>query len=165
MLKICTLSNLMVLNSFLMLFWPKNVFDPLGEILTTQNVETPHDSDNWSLGISRRTYGFALVRSVVRPFVRSFVRDAISGDPRIRFWWFFAQSYILVSLKKVPSEFFKKSRLPPRGFWPKKPSFWLKMAFWAYIFKTAHQILMIFSQMLDIIALNDLALVVCTKKF
>ena len=27
-------------------------------------------------------YGFTLVR----PFVRSFVRDAISGDPRIRFF-------------------------------------------------------------------------------
>ena len=31
LLKICTLSNLMVLNSFLMLFWPKTVFvTPLG---------------------------------------------------------------------------------------------------------------------------------------
>ena len=40
-----------------------------------------------------------------------------------------------------------------------------KMAFWAYIFETAHQILMIFSQMLDIIALNDLASVLCARKF
>ena len=36
----------------------------------------------WSLGISRRTYGFALVRACVR----ACVRDAISGDPRIRFF-------------------------------------------------------------------------------
>ena len=40
-----------------------------------------------------------------------------------------------------------------------------KMAFWAYIFETAHQILMIFSQMLDIIVLNDLASVLCARKF
>ena len=39
------------------------------------------------------------------------------------------------------------------------------MAFWAYIFEIAHQILMIFSQMLDIIALNDLASVMCARKF
>ena len=35
----------------------------------------------------------------------------------------------------------------------------------AYIFKTVHQISMIFSQVLEIIALSDLALVVCNKKF
>ena len=39
------------------------------------------------------------------------------------------------------------------------------MAFWAYIFETARQILMIFSQMLDIIALNDSASVLCARKF
>ena len=39
------------------------------------------------------------------------------------------------------------------------------MDFWAYIFETVHQILMIFSQMLDIIALNDLASLQCTRKF
>ena len=38
------------------------------------------------------------------------------------------------------------------------------MAFWAYIFETAHQILMVFGQMLDTIALNDLTLMLCTKK-
>ena len=37
------------------------------------------------------------------------------------------------------------------GFRPKKPFLTEKMAFCAYIFETAHQILMIFSQMLDII--------------
>ena len=31
-------------------------------------------------------YGSTLVRSSVRPSVRSFVRDAISGDPHIRFF-------------------------------------------------------------------------------
>ena len=43
--------------------------------------------------------------------------------------------------------------------------FWLKMAFWAYIFETAHQILMIFSQILDIIVLNNLGSVLCARKF
>ena len=81
LLKICTLSNLMVLKSFLMLFWPQKRF--------------------------------------------------------------------LTSLRMVL---------------PLKPPFGWKMAFWAYIFETAHQTLMIFSQMLDIIAINDLALVLCTKK-
>ena len=38
LLKICILSNLMVLSSFFMLFWP-------GGILTIKNVETPYDSD------------------------------------------------------------------------------------------------------------------------
>ena len=104
-------------------------------------------------------YGFTLVRSSVR--------DGISRKPRIRFWWFFAQSYILMSLKKCSKRIFEKnSRLPPRGvFDPKTPLFGWKMAFWAYIFKTAHQILMIFSQMLDIIALNDSASVLCARKF
>ena len=35
----------------------------------------------------------------------------------------------------------------------------------ADIFKTAHQILMIFAQMLEIGALNDLASVLCARKF
>ena len=50
-------------------------------------------------------------------------------------------------------------------FWIKNPLFGWKIVFWAYIFETAYQILMIFGQMLDTIALNDLALVLCTKKF
>ena len=33
------------------------------------------------------------------------------------------------------------------------------------IWRSAHQILMIFSQMLDIIVLNDLASVLCARKF
>ena len=40
-----------------------------------------------------------------------------------------------------------------------------EIAFWAYIFKTAHQILMIFAQMLEIVALNDLASVLRARKF
>ena len=52
---------------------------------------------------------------------------------------------------------------PLGGFWPQKTLFGWKMAFCANIFETAHQILMIFSQVLDIIALNDLASVLCTE--
>ena len=51
--------------------------------------------------------------------------------------------------------FLKKFSFAPQGgFDPKKPLFGLKMDFWAYIFETAHQILMIFGQMLDTIALK-----------
>ena len=39
------------------------------------------------------------------------------------------------------------------------------MALLAYIFETAHQILMIFAQMLEIVALSDLASVLCARKF
>ena len=79
----------------------------------------------------------------------------------------FCTKLYLDDAKKCSKRIFEKnSRLPPRGgFDPKKPLFGLKMDFWAYIFETAHQILMIFGQMLDTIALNDLALVLCTKKF
>ena len=67
-----------------------------------------------------------------RSCVRSFVRDAISGDPRIRFWWFFAQSYILMSLKKCSKRIFEKnSRF--RDFGQKWPIFDI-------FFKSAHQI-------------------------
>ena len=146
----------------------------------------------WSLGFSR--WGLWIH---ARPSVRASVRHTISGDLRIRFWWFFAQSYILMSLKNVPSWFLAKKS----GFWAfsSKPHirishnllnsskqllsiingsvvsgkilvlgvlahFWSKIhclwwqfevfdhfwPFWAYIFKTAHQILMIFVQMLEI---------------
>ena len=40
------------------------------------------------------------------PSVRSSVRGGISRKPRIRFWWFFAQSYILMSLKKIEEKGF-----------------------------------------------------------
>ena len=64
------------------------------------------------------------------------------------------------------ADFWKKISFAPQGgFWPKNPPFGWKMAFWAYIFETVHQILMIFSQMLDIIALNDSASVLCARKF
>ena len=39
------------------------------------------------------------------------------------------------------------------------------MAFCVYIFETAHQILMIFAQMLEIVGLSDLASVLCARKF
>ena len=64
---------------------------------------------------------------------------------------FFAQSYILMNLKNVPSRFLKKISFAPRDFWPKTPLCGWKMVFWAYIFETVHQILMIFSQMLDLL--------------
>ena len=106
-------------------------------------------------------------RLSVRASVRACVRHTISRKPRIRFLWFFAQSCILIKLKKCSKRIFEEnSRVPPRGvFDPKTPLFGWKMVVWAYIFETPHQILMIFSQMLDIIALNDLASLLCTKKF
>ena len=68
--------------------------------------------------------------------------------------------------KNVQSRFLKKNLVcPPRGVFDPQTLFGWKMGFWAYIFETAHQILMIFSQMLDIIAFHDLALVLCTKEF
>ena len=69
----------------------------------------------WSLGISRRTYGFALVRPSIR--------DTISGDPRIRFFWNLAQSCILARLKNVPSGFLKKISFAPQGVLTPKPPF------------------------------------------
>ena len=39
------------------------------------------------------------------------------------------------------------------------------MALLAYIFRTVHQILMIFAQMLEIVALTDLASVLRARKF
>ena len=45
-------------------------------------LQLVHLSTNfWSLGFSRKAYGFTLVRPSVRPCVR----HTISGDPRIRF--------------------------------------------------------------------------------
>ena len=55
-------------------------------------------------------------RSSVRASVRTSVRHTISGDPRIRFWWFFAQSYILMSLKKCSKRIFEKNLV--WLFWP-----------------------------------------------
>ena len=61
----------------------------------------------------------------------------------------------------VPVLSAKKSCLPLLGIYPpnypllaKMP---LKWPFWVYIFRTAHQILMIFAQMLEMVALSDLA--------
>ena len=63
--------------------------------------------------------------------------------------------------KMFQADFWKKF-----SFRPQTPLFLAKkIAFWAYIFETAHQILKIFSQMLDIIVLNDLASVLCARKF
>ena len=67
-----------------------------------------------------RAKGFTLVRA--------FVRDAISRKPRIRFWWFFAQSCILIKLKKCSKRIFEKnSRFRDLGgFTPQNAPFWLK---------------------------------------
>ena len=88
----------------------------------------------WSLGISGRTYGFALVR----PCVRSCVRDAISGDPHIWFFWNLAQSCILARLKKCSKWIFEKNSRFSR-FWPKTANFchiWpflaQKSGFWTF---------------------------------
>ena len=113
-------------------------------------------------------FGFSALAVEASGFtlVRACVRYTISGDLRIRFWWFFAQSYILMSLKMFQADFWKKISFAPQGvFDPKTPLFGWKMAFWAYIFEIVLHILMIFSQMLDIIALNDLASVFCARKF
>ena len=78
------------------------------------------DRNLWSLGFSR--WGLWIH---ARPSVRASVRHTISGDPRIRFWWFFAESYILMSLKNCSKRIFEKnSRLPPRGgFTPENAPF------------------------------------------
>ena len=75
--------------------------------------------DFWSLDFS--SWGLWIH---ARPFVRSFFRPShsISRKPRIRFWWFFAQSYILMSLKKCSNRILKKnSRF--RDFGQKWPIF------------------------------------------
>ena len=54
------------------------------------------------------------------------MRDAISRKPRIRFWWFFAQSCILMKTKILQEDFWKNSRSRDLGqkwlifalFWP-----------------------------------------------
>ena len=50
--------------------------------------------------------------TVLRVFGLSALADKsygfLLGDQHLRFWWFFAQSYNLISLKNVPSGFLKK---------------------------------------------------------
>ena len=53
----------------------------------------------------------------------------------------------------------KKFLFAPQGFLTPKPSFLAENG----LFETAHKVLMIFSQMLDIIALNDLVSVLCAS--
>ena len=119
----------------------------------------------WSLGISRRTLWFAFVRACVRACVRA-RRDIWRSAHQI-FLKFGTKLHLGETKKNVPSGFLKKILVcpPGGGVGPKTPLFGWKMAFWAYIFENAHQILMIFSQMLDTIALNDLASVLCATKF
>ena len=64
------------------------------------------------------------------------------------------------------ADFEKKSHLPPGGFLAPKPPFWLKNGLLSlYLRNRASDILMFFPQMLDIIALNDLASVLWARKF
>ena len=103
----------------LVVLW--NKFIPYQEI-DSNNVEQmfsmfPFIPFHMLIGLSAtplRAKGFALVRSCVR--------HAISRKPRIRFWWFFAQSCILIKLKKCSKRIFEKnSRF--RDFGQKWPIF------------------------------------------
>ena len=60
----------------------------------------------WSLGFSR--WGLWIhACACVRPSMRACVRHTISRKPRIRFLWFFAQSCILMKLKKSSKRIFE----------------------------------------------------------
>ena len=77
-------------------------------------------ADFWSLGISGRTYGFALVRPCVRAW-RDIWRSAHQIFLKL------CTKLHLGETKKVPSKFYKKILVcPPRGFLNPKPPFWLK---------------------------------------
>ena len=85
------------------LIWSKVAEYGLLSLVYFFQAERPHHC--WLVGFSA---------SAERPmdsrlFVRPFVRYAISRKPRIRFWWFFAQSYILISLKKCSKRIFEKN--------------------------------------------------------
>ena len=171
LLKIYILSNLMVLNSFLMLFWPKKVF------VTPKNVETPYDFLRvvgfgwkfviwvvWWYWIHFWCY-FDLKRFLWPPKILKPPMTVIFKSRQILLKICTLSNLMVLNsflLLFWPKKFFDPP--PARGFWPPTPPFWLKIAFWDYIFETAHQLLMNFSQMLDIIAFDDLTLVMCTKK-
>ena len=105
-------------------------------------------------------------RPSVRPSVRPFVRDAISGDPRIRFFLNLAQSCILASQKNVPSGFLKKVLVcSPGGGLTQKKTFLAENGLLRLYLRNHTSDFDDFSQMLDIIALNDLASVLCARKF
>ena len=107
-----------------------------------------------------------------RSFVRPFVRNAISciRKPCIRFWWFFAQSYILMSLKNVPSGFLKKILVWPflaknGQFLPFLAIFSQKIGFLDIFFESAYQICLKLGQKLGTVALNHRMAVLCLGKF
>ena len=105
-----------------------------------------------------------------RLFVRAFVRHAISRKPRIRFWWFFAQSCILIKLKKCSKRIFEKilvfEILAKNGqFLPFLAIFSLKIRFLDIFFETAHQIFLKLGQNLGTVALNHWMAVLCLGKF
>ena len=54
---------------------------------------------------------------------------------------------------------------PPRGFFTQKPPFWLKNGLLSLYLRNRASDFDDFSQMLDIIALNDLTSVLCARKF
>ena len=73
-------------------------------------------------GLSALAEGPMDSRSFVRASVRASVRNAISGAPRIRFFWNLAQSCILARLKKCSKRIFEKnSRF--QDFGQKRPIF------------------------------------------
>ena len=117
----------------------------------------------WSLGFSR--WGpWIHARSCLRP------SHSISRKPRIRFWWFFAQIYIMMSLKKCSKQIFvKKSCF--QDFGQKWPIFAIfghfrsKIRFSDIFFETAHQICLKLGQKLGTIALYHLKAVLWLGKF
>ena len=106
-------------------------------------------------------------RSCIRPSVRASVTPYLE----IRFWWFFAQSYILMSLKKMfQADFWKKiivfEILAKNGqFLPFLAIFSQKIGFSDIFFETAHQICLKLGQKLGAIALNHQMAVLCLEKF
>ena len=121
--------------------------------------------------MSGQNCGFLVSRlQPLRPMdSRSFVRSSysISRKPRIRFWWCFAPSYILMSLKKCSRRIFEKNSCF-RDFgqkWPIFAIFSLKIRFLDIFFETVHQICLKIGQKLGTAALNHLMAVLCLGKF
>ena len=77
-----------------------------------------------------------------------------------------AQMLKIVALNDLASMLCaRKFSFVSRGIYPKKYPFLAKMVLFSLYLQIAHQILMIFAQMLEIVALSDLASVLCARKF
>ena len=115
------------------------------------------------IGLSATLIGLTESRLSVRPFVR----HAISRKLRIRFWWFFAHSYILTRLKKCSKRIFEKIQkwaLFGQN-WLILAIFGLKIRFLDISSETAHQNCLKFGQKLGTVALYHLMVVLCLGKF